>query len=135
MRVQLLQGPMWAMSMPLRILWEASTGWPMGWPMPLFFRMCWNFVGRMRKRSWPAWPLPAAWAATGNPMRRFPMRLSKKIRPRIKIMGIPTYIKELEETDIPLIAKRALDEAHPDYPVPTLMTRDECEELVRRLLP
>ncbi len=35
----------------------------------------------------------------------------------------------------PLIAKRALDEAHPDYPVPRIMTRSECEDLVRTLLP
>ena len=43
--------------------------------------------------------------------------------------------KELKEKDIPLIAKRALDEAHPDYPVPTIMTLQECEDLIRKLLP
>ncbi len=59
----------------------------------------------------------------------------EKIKTMNKNMDIPTYIKELEEADIPLIAKRALDEAHPDYPVPTIMTRDECEDLVRQLLP
>jgi hypothetical protein len=52
-----------------------------------------------------------------------------------KKMKIPTFIKELQEKDIPLIAKRALNEAHPDYPVPTIMTRKECEALIRKLLP
>ncbi len=50
-------------------------------------------------------------------------------------MKIPTTIAELKASDIPLIAKRALDEAHPDYPVPRIMTRRECEGLVTLLLP
>jgi alcohol dehydrogenase class IV len=50
-------------------------------------------------------------------------------------MGIPTTIAELLEKDIPLITTRALAEAHPDYPVPRIMTRGECETLVRQLLP
>jgi len=49
-------------------------------------------------------------------------------------MKIPTFIKELQEEDIPLIAKRALDEAHPDYPVPRIMTLAECEDLIGQLL-
>ncbi len=50
-------------------------------------------------------------------------------------MGIPTTIQELKAADIPLIARRALAEAHPDYPVPTIMTRQECEALITKLLP
>jgi alcohol dehydrogenase len=65
--------------------------------------------------------------------------LSHKFIEKVKTMNanmkIPTFIKELKEKDIPLIAKRALDEAHPDYPVPTIMTLQECEEIVRKLLP
>jgi alcohol dehydrogenase len=59
----------------------------------------------------------------------------KKVRTMNKNMGIPTTIKELKEEDIPLIAKRALDEAHPDYPVPTIMTLEDCETVIRKLLP
>jgi len=66
-------------------------------------------------------------------------KLSKKFIEKIKTldknMKIPTYVKELKEKDIPLIAKRALDEAHPDYPVPRIMTLAECEELIRKMLP
>ena len=50
-------------------------------------------------------------------------------------LQIPTTIAELQANDIPLIAQRALAEAHPDYPVPRIMTRQECEELVSALLP
>lgn len=59
----------------------------------------------------------------------------KKIKSMNKKMKIPTTIKELKKKDIPLIAKRALDEAHPDYPVPTIMTIEECEALIEKLLP
>jgi len=62
-------------------------------------------------------------------------RFIEKIKTLNKNMKIPTFIKELQEKDIPLIAKRALDEAHPDYPVPTIMTLNECESLVKILLP
>jgi alcohol dehydrogenase class IV len=50
-------------------------------------------------------------------------------------MDIPTSIAQLREEDIPLIAQRALAEAHPDYPVPTIMSRGQCEQLIRKLLP
>ena len=49
-------------------------------------------------------------------------------------MKIPTTIAELRAGDIPLIAQRALAEAHPDYPVPRIMTRPECEALITKLL-
>jgi len=59
----------------------------------------------------------------------------EKIKTMNKNMGIPTVIKELRKKDIPLITKRALKEAHPDYPVPRIMTHEECEDLVKKLLP
>ncbi|RJP93853.1 MAG: iron-containing alcohol dehydrogenase [Desulfobacteraceae bacterium] len=62
-------------------------------------------------------------------------RFIDHIKTMNKNMGIPTFIKELKKKDIPLIAKRALDEAHPDYPVPRIMTLSECEELIKKLLP
>jgi len=62
-------------------------------------------------------------------------RFIEKIKSMNHNMGIPTTIRELKESDIPLIAERAIREAHPVYPVPRLMTREECEELIRTLLP
>ena len=52
-----------------------------------------------------------------------------------KNMEIPTFIKELKPSDIPLIAKRALKEANPAYPVPEIMNFNDCENLIRKLLP
>ncbi len=57
-----------------------------------------------------------------------------EVRRLNRATGIPEHIAELREADIPLIAQRALTEAHPEYPVPRIMTRGECEGLVRQLL-
>ena len=62
-------------------------------------------------------------------------RFIEKVKTMNKNMDLPTTIKEIREEDIPLIAERALNEAHPDYPVPRIMTREECEDLIRNLMP
>ena len=62
-------------------------------------------------------------------------RFIEKIEGMNRNMNIPTTIKELQEKDIPLIAERALREANPAYPVPRLMSHEECEALVRKMLP
>ena len=62
-------------------------------------------------------------------------RFIDKVKSMNENMSIPTFIKELQEKDISLIAERALYEAHPDYPVPRIMTQEECEDLIRKLLP
>ncbi len=49
-------------------------------------------------------------------------------------MGIPEKFDFIQEADIPLIVKRALKEAHPFYPVPKLMRREDCEAVVRSLM-
>ena len=58
----------------------------------------------------------------------------EKIKTMNQKMEIPSFVKELQAKDIPLIAKRVLDEAHPDYPVPRIMTLEECEALLKKLL-
>jgi len=70
----------------------------------------------------------------GESEEKLSHRFIEKIKTMNKNMKIPTFIKELQEKDIPLIAKRALNEAHPDYPVPRIMTLAECEKLVGKLL-
>jgi len=70
-----------------------------------------------------------------EPQEVLAQRFIDKVISMNKNMGIPIFIKELKRKDIPLIAKRALNEAHPDYPVPRIMTLEECEDLIRKLLP
>lgn len=73
--------------------------------------------------------------APGDGPEALALRFIEAIEQMNARMRIPTTIAELQADDIPLIAKRALAEAHPDYPVPRIMTREECEALVRELLP
>jgi alcohol dehydrogenase len=61
------------------------------------------------------------------------LKLITKIKDMNKNMNIPLGIKEIREEDIPLIAKRAMKEGNPGYPVPKIMSIDECERLVRSL--
>ncbi len=70
----------------------------------------------------------------GEPESALADRFIERVEQMNERMGIPTTISELRAGDIPLIVDRALAEAHPDYPVPRIMTRDECETLVRQLL-
>ncbi len=58
-----------------------------------------------------------------------------KVQALNEALGIPGTVAELKADDIPLIAQRALSEAHPEYPVPKHMTHSECEGLLRGLLP
>lgn len=71
----------------------------------------------------------------GEPAEDLSIRFIEKIKTMNENMKIPTTIKELNKKDIPLIAKRALAEAHPDYPVPRIMTMEECKKLIGKLLP
>ena len=50
-------------------------------------------------------------------------------------MGIPASVAQLCEEDIPELARRALREANPTYPVPVIWDREKMESVLRRLLP
>ncbi|HNS97141.1 MAG TPA: iron-containing alcohol dehydrogenase [Polyangiaceae bacterium] len=77
----------------------------------------------------------AGLGARGEPDIELADRFIERIKQMNERMGIPTTIAELQAHDIPLIVRRTLAEAHPDYPVPRIMTYSECEKLVRQLLP
>ncbi|GAM65208.1 hypothetical protein JCM19232_2083 [Vibrio ishigakensis] len=50
-------------------------------------------------------------------------------------LDLPTVVKELKQTDITALADQAIKEAFGVYPVPVVMTRFECEEILRELVP
>jgi alcohol dehydrogenase class IV len=52
-----------------------------------------------------------------------------------KEVGIPDTLKDLQEKDIPALAKAALKETHSSYSVPKYMNQQECEQLIVKLLP
>ena len=57
----------------------------------------------------------------------------EKIKELNKTMNIPDKLDILEK-DIPTIAKRALKEGNPLYPVPKIMNAADCEAVIKRLM-
>ena len=49
-------------------------------------------------------------------------------------MEIPSGIGEVNAKHIPELAKKALKEAHPEYPVPKFMNLDGCQKLLQSIL-
>ena len=62
-------------------------------------------------------------------------RFIAKVRELALRIGIPEKLDTLRAADVPLIARRALDEAQGFYPVPRFMNQSECEAVLRKLLP
>jgi len=60
-------------------------------------------------------------------------KLIAKIREMNHTMAIPTGIKEIQEKDIPFLAKRIHREANPAYPVPRILWPKDFEELLHDL--
>ncbi|MGL4371031.1 MAG: iron-containing alcohol dehydrogenase [Spirochaetota bacterium] len=64
--------------------------------------------------------------------------LARKFIARIKEMnrnmGIPDSIPEIKQEDIPVIAASAIREGNPMYPVPRIMTEEECQALIAKVM-
>ena len=61
--------------------------------------------------------------------------LIRAIRNMNRKYGIPTCFRELQQADIPELARTAAREANPLYPVPVLMDQKELQKLYRQVLP
>ncbi len=57
-----------------------------------------------------------------------------KIKEFNEKMNIPENFDFIKEEDIPLIAKRALKEGNPLYPVPKIMDLEQCKTFIRTKL-
>ena len=57
-----------------------------------------------------------------------------EIRRMNKDMNIPEKFDQIKESDISLIADRALMEGNPLYPVPKIMDKAECVAIIRQLM-
>ncbi len=56
------------------------------------------------------------------------------VRELMRSLDIPDKLDALKSSDIAPIATQALKEAFSNYPVPRLMTQEECESLLRRIM-
>lgn len=69
-----------------------------------------------------------------EPNEALSIKFIEKVKNMNRTMNIPDTFEELREKDIPVIAERAIKEGNPDYPVPTIMNKNECETILRRLI-
>ena len=51
-----------------------------------------------------------------------------------KSMNIPDKFDFIKEEDIPTLVSRALKEGNPGYPVPKIMNKKDCEQVIRSLM-
>jgi alcohol dehydrogenase class IV len=57
-----------------------------------------------------------------------------RIRDMLKSFNIPNHLNDLKVSDIPEIAKSALEEAHLNYPVPKYMNQSTCENMLNKMV-
>lgn len=62
-------------------------------------------------------------------------RFIDRVRELNKMFGVPKEIAALTVSDLSTVARAAMVEASRDYPVPKVMTLEEAEALLRRMLP
>ena len=51
----------------------------------------------------------------------------------VREMDIPEHFDFIKDEDIPTIVERALKEGNPLYPVPKIMDKEDCAEVVRTI--
>lgn len=51
-----------------------------------------------------------------------------------RVMNIPEKFDFIKDSDVTILAKRALKEGNPGYPVPKIMNLKECEKVIRSLM-
>ncbi|WP_440053622.1 iron-containing alcohol dehydrogenase [Pseudoalteromonas sp. T1lg65] len=59
--------------------------------------------------------------------------LLKHIENLLMTWTLPSKLAEITEADIAMLAKAALKEAHPDYPVPCFMDLDACQAILKQI--
>ena len=58
----------------------------------------------------------------------------EEIRRMNKAMNIPEKFDFIKEEDIPTLVARALKEGNPGYPVPKIMNKNDCEQVIRQIM-
>lgn len=68
-----------------------------------------------------------------EPTNTLAERFIQAIRDMNEKMNIPSSIKEINDDDIDIIAKTALKEANPTYPVPKIMKLADIKDIIKKL--
>jgi len=70
-----------------------------------------------------------------EPAQVLAQRFIDRVRELSRHIGIPEKLDALRGGDVPVIAERALAEAQGFYPVPRYMDKEDCEAVIRKMLP
>jgi len=70
-----------------------------------------------------------------EPAQVLAQRFIDRARELSRHIGIPEKLDALRGGDVPVIAERALAEAQGFYPVPRYMDKEDCEAVIRKMLP
>jgi alcohol dehydrogenase class IV len=70
-----------------------------------------------------------------EPAQVLAQRFIDKVRELSRHIGIPEKLDALRGGDVSVIAERALAEAQGFYPVPRYMDKEDCEAVIRKMLP
>ena len=113
----------------------ACTARRTGWPTRSCCRTCSIFRAMRRRGNSRSW----RWrSARRRPPSRSPCARSASSTGCARWHARPAFPRRstaLRAADIPVIARRAMDEAQGFYPVPRFMVQSECEALLAKLLP
>ncbi len=71
----------------------------------------------------------------GEPEAELAERFLDSVEALAASVGIPRTLEALRERDIPALAEAACWEADTNYPVPRRMTQEDCEAMLRAVLP
>jgi len=71
----------------------------------------------------------------GEPEEDLAERFLDSVEALAASVGIPRHLDALRAVDIPALAEAACWEADTNYPVPRRMTQDDCEAMLRAVLP
>jgi alcohol dehydrogenase len=78
--------------------------------------------------------LTAGLGEPGEPQGELARKLIDSIVALNAALGIPQHLEALRESDIPALAVAACREADFNYPVPRIMSRPDCEQVLRKVL-
>lgn len=110
-------------------------GVPHGLANAIILPLVLDFSREAAERKLARLAVIAGFGETGESPEALSYRFINKVRGLNVKLNIPTKIEELQEKDFQLIIDRAFYEAHPVYPVPKIMCREDGEELLQKLMP
>lgn len=108
-------------------------GVPHGLAMPLIMPYVLEWYGKAAQKPLAELADIARVSKPGMSPSKKAAAFIEAIKALNKRMNIPDKLDCIKEEDIPILAKRALRECNPTYPVPKIMNQEDCMAVIRSL--